>query len=348
LSKTLGIGMIGVGAIADLHAAGYMESHKAKIVAVADVDSALAKSKAMKFGAENHYGSVEELLKDEQVDAVDICVPNALHCPIAVKACESGKHVLVEKPMARNVEECDAIIRAARKAGVNLMVNHSSMFFPPFSRCKQLVTDGGVGRLIRMRATHMGSRYRGWRTDPEQAGGGVLIEGVVHQIYLTRWYLGEIRRVSAMAGRTDDQVAAEDIAMILLEADDDVFGVIDANLNGPYPLWDDRLEIVGTTGMLIATGSWDQIIRSPPVLHYRDGLWHAYREKKDYGVGRPEIPNEIEWDTPKAFVYATQEFVNSILECREPKVSGHDGRRAIEIVQACYDSAKTQQVVSLS
>ncbi len=336
--------MIGVGSIADLHAEGYRRCENAKIVGVTDLAADLAEVKAKKYGAERVYESVDKLLADSSIDAVDIAVPTFAHADIAVKACEAGKHVMLEKPMGRTVRECDLVVDAARKAGIKLMVNHSLKFFPPFRQCKKLVDEGGVGKMIRMRATHMGYKYMGWRADPEQTGGGLVIEGVVHPIYLTEWFLGPIKKVSAVMGKTEEDVTAEDIALISLESSKGAFGVIDANLGGPFPLWDDHLELVGTAGMIIANGAEQQIIRGPPIWYFNDGIWRAYREKT-FGDEMPfELPNEVEWAWPKCFAYSVNEFVSSVMEDRKPEVTGEDGRRAIQLVQACYESAKTGRV----
>jgi len=344
MAKTLGIGMIGVGSIADLHADGYRRCEDAKILGVTDVDAELAEVKAKKFGAAKVYETVDKLLADPAIEAVDIAVPTISHTELAVKACEAGKHIMLEKPMARTVQECDLIVNAARKAGVKLMINHSLKFFPPFRQCKKLVDDGGIGKMIRMRATHMGYKYMGWRADPEITGGGLVIEGMVHPTYLTEWFLGPIKKVSAVMGKTNAEVAAEDIALMSLESSQGSFGVIDGNLGGPFPLWDDHLELVGTDGMIIANGAEQQIIRGPPIWYFNDGKWTAYREKT-FGDEFPfEVPNEVEWAWPKCFTYSVKEFVSSVIEDRKPEVTGEDGRRAIQIVRAFYESAKTGRV----
>ena len=122
--------MIGVGDIANYHAEGYRRSENAKVVGVTDLDHDLAEAKAKRFGAETVFENVDKLLADARIEAVDIAVPTAYHAMLAVKALEAGKHVMLEKPMAKNVQECDTIVSAADKAGVKLMVCHSLRFFP--------------------------------------------------------------------------------------------------------------------------------------------------------------------------------------------------------------------------
>jgi predicted dehydrogenase len=226
------------------------------------------------------------------------------------------------------------------------MIDHSLRYFPPFRQAKKIVDEGGIGNLVKTRATHMGWGYTGWRADPEQAGGGLLIEGAVHPLYLSEWFLGQVTQVSAITGKTPyTTMPTEDVAMIILRGATDAYGIIDANLNGPFPLWDDHLEIVGTKGMVIANGAEQQIIRGPPIWHYRDGSWEAYREKTFGDEFAIEIPNEIEWSWRKCFTYAVAEFISSILHNRQPLTTGRDGRRAIELVHACYESAKAGKIV---
>ena len=107
MSRVLNIGLIGAGSVSELHAGAYKQLDNARVVAVADTAKELAQGRAAELGAESVYGSAEELLQDERVEAVDICVPPAYHAGIAVMACEASKHVLLEKPMAITLKECD-------------------------------------------------------------------------------------------------------------------------------------------------------------------------------------------------------------------------------------------------
>ena len=105
---------------------------------------------------------------------------------------------------------------------------------------------------------------------------------------------------------------------------------------------------LGPKGMILANGAEQQVIRGPPIRHFKEGIWNAYREKT-FGDEFPiELPNEIEWNWSKCFVYAVGEFISSIVEDRQPSVTGRDGRRAIEIVRACYESASTGRAVTVS
>ena len=328
---------------------GYRSVPSAKVVAVADTMLSQAELRARELGADGVYDSADKLLKDEDVEAVDVCVPGGFHAAIAIAAAEAGKHILLEKPMATSVADCDAILKAVKKAGVTLMMAHSLRFFPPIVKCRELIEAGGVGRMIKMRATLTSHfPYTSWRLDPVIAGGGVLTEYGVHPIYLTDWFIGPISRVTAFTGTSDKELKTEDSAAALLKAANGAFGVVDVNLGGPFPLWDDHLEFVGSKGLILLNGIETQVMRGPPLLHYKeDGVWDVYREKTFYGPDAPTLPNEIEWKYTNSFVYEIREFVSSVLEERTPLTTGDEGRRSIQILQACYESARSGRSVTV-
>lgn len=350
MSRTLRIGLVGAGEVSRLHAIGYRNTPNAEVVAVADTVRAQAEERATELGATSVYESASELLRDGSTDAVDICVPGGYHSAIAIEAAESGKHILLEKPMATSVKDCDAILSAVRRAGVTLMMAHSLRYFPPVLKCKELVNGGGVGRMIKMRATLTAHfPYMGWRLDPAIAGGGVLTEYGVHPIYLTDWFIGPITRVSAFTGMSSKELATEDVAVATLESKEGAYGIIDVNLGGPFPLWDDHLEFVGSKGILVLNGIEMQILRGAPIMHYTDdGIWQMYRESTFQGPQAPQIPNEVEWKYTSAFVYEINEFVSSVLQDRAPLTTGEEGRRSIQILQACYESARSGRTVTIS
>lgn len=350
MPRTLRVGLVGAGAVSELHAIGYRANTNASVVAVADKEIERAEVRARQLGVSKTYDSGAKLINDPEVDAVDICVPGGYHASVAIAAAESGKHILLEKPMATSVGDCDAIIAAVRRARVTLMMAHSLRFFPPLQKCKEIVDNGGVGDILKMRATLTSHfPYADWRLDPAVAGGGVLTEYGVHPIYLTDWFIGPIARVTAFTRNSREDSKTEDAAVAVLQSKGGAHGIIDVNLGGPLPLWDDHIEFVGTKGLLTLNGIEMQIFRGPPLLHYRDdGIWQVYREKTDLGVATLELPNEIDWKYTNCFVAEIREFASSVLEGRQPLVTGEEGKRSIQILYACYESASTGKAVGVA
>ena len=145
--RKLGIGVIGCGGAAQVgHLPWYARNPHVRLVAVADVDEKKARYIAEKYHVKDYYADYEKLLQRDDVDAVSICTPVAYHCEQAVRAFEYGKHVLLEKPMARDIYECDLIIRASEKASRILMVGFMKRFNPAFEFIKSVLDRGVIGK----------------------------------------------------------------------------------------------------------------------------------------------------------------------------------------------------------
>lgn len=348
--KKIGIGMIGTGNISDLHSVGYKNNEHAKIVAVADINAAIAEEKRVAFGGDRSYADYHELLKDDSVDAVDICVPNFLHSKITIDAAEAGKHVLVEKPMAITVKECDDMVAAAKRNSVKLMVGHNQIFYPPHQEAKRLIQEE-IGRpILLLTRLHNGFRQNmGWRADPKFVGGGFFMEACVHRLYLARYLMGEPTKILCRMTKIFPDTVAEDIVQVAIDFENGIEGSLVANQGGPFPLWDDRTEVIGSEGLIIVNGFEEQAIAGSPLMFYKNGRWTHYVKLGhpatacDYPLGNLEI----EANFPKTYAHVTSNFVDAIYEDKQPPVTGEDGKRAIEMVQACYDSAKVERPVSL-
>lgn len=348
--KIIGIGMIGVGGISNHHARGYLSHEGAKIVAVADLSSELAEEKRRAFQADNSYSDYNLLLKDDKVDAVDICLPNFLHREVTIAAAEAGKHVLVEKPMATSPKECEEMISAARKNGVKLMVGHNQIFYPPHEETKRLIESEIGTPILLLTRLHNGFRQsHGWRADRKSVGGGFLMEACVHRLYLSRYLMGEPRKIFCRNTRIFDDTVEEDISQVTIDFEGHRQGSLVANQGGPIPLWDDRTEVIGSDGLIIVNGFEEQAIAGAPLMFYKNGRWtHYVRTGHPATVGDFPLGNlEIEADFVKTYANVTRDYVDSILEDRAPRVTGEDGKRAIEMVAACYESAKAERPVDV-
>ena len=143
--EEIGIGMLGCGRIADLQCLGYLEHPRAKIVAVCDRDEDLARRRAEEWGAHESYTDLERMLADPEVDAVEILTPHHLHEAHAVAALEAGKHVSLQKPPTRTLEEFERVARAAEESGRVFRVFENFMHYPPHVRAKQLIEEGAIG-----------------------------------------------------------------------------------------------------------------------------------------------------------------------------------------------------------
>jgi len=197
------IGVIGTGSIASLHLNSYKNNPGANIVAICDVNEARARGVAEKYGADKVYTDYHDLLADPDIDAVSICTWNNTHAPISIAALQAGKHVLVEKPLCRTVEEAHEVERAVRESGKLLQVGFVRRYDPGAMMLREFVDRGEFGELYYAKASTIRrlGNPGGWFADVERSGGGPLIDIGVHVIDLCWYLMGRPKPVS-VSGNT--------------------------------------------------------------------------------------------------------------------------------------------------
>jgi predicted dehydrogenase len=314
----------------------YAAASEAELAAVVSGHRETAEAAARKFGNPRVLSSWEDAVADPEIDAIDICTPNALHAPIAIAAAESGKHVIVEKPMATTLEDADAMVAAARKAGVVLMVAHNLRFVPVYHAMHDAVASGAIGRPFSARGVFMHAgpdEFWGatadWFWEKDAAGGGSLLDLGIHMIDLLRWMIGRpVLEVVAMTSRVLKPTFADDNAFVLMRFEGDVLASVQSSWSArPFP--DRQITIHGERGHIAMGRSAEE----PLVIHLRDG------EGSTRVV--PEIPAASPAGDP--FVH----FVQCIRDGVEPLVNGEDGRASLEVALAAYESAETGRLVNL-
>ena len=189
MQKQVGIGIIGAGRIAHVHAEAYKTVTGGRLVAVAESDPARLASFSGVYGL-TPYAGYRDLLEDPMVDAVVIAAPNWLHTEMALQAAAHGKHIFCQKPLALTVGETDAIVANTKRAGVILQVGFMLRFTPPMQEVKKLISSGGLGDLIALRAAVFGwEPSADWFYDKSK-GGGVILDTMIHFADLLIWLVG--------------------------------------------------------------------------------------------------------------------------------------------------------------
>lgn len=331
----LRIGLIGAGGISHAHIPGYLAcGDRAVVGAIADPNLVAARTARQKLGGTAEvYSDWRELLDRAIVDAVDVCLPHDLHAPVTIAAAELGKHILVEKPIARNLTETDAMIAATDRAGVKLMVCHDRRYHPLFAKIKELVDGGAIGRPQCLRLDH-NQNIRltpdHWIFQKELLGGGAIMSCLVHQFDLIRWYGGDVAQVGCLSITMPERMEGEIIGIVPLRFASGAVGdtVINWNLEGRTAtggLWYELVWLSGTEGN----------------LHNLNGL-HLFRnDRKEAGYESIPVP-------PGAgHVGAIAHFVDCLLNDRQPLTDGHAGRAALEIAMAAYASEASGRFVDL-
>jgi predicted dehydrogenase len=199
--KTINVGVIGTGGIAvGQHLPALEKQPDVKILAVSDVNEEAAKNAAERFKVDHVFADYKKLLEMDEIDAVHICTPNFLHAAPTIDALNAGKHVMVEKPLARNATEGAGMVETARKTGKKLMVAQNMRFSPEIQCLKRYIDAGALGEIYFARVWALRRRgIPGWGvfTDKEKQGGGPLIDIGVHVLDFTMYLMGHPKPISA-------------------------------------------------------------------------------------------------------------------------------------------------------
>jgi UDP-N-acetylglucosamine 3-dehydrogenase len=338
--RTARVGLIGCGNIgAGGHLPAYAHSPEAELVAVCDAVEELVHAAAERSGA-TAYTDYRRLLERKDINMVDICLPTYLHAQVAVAAAEAGKHVLCEKPMAHTLEAAEAMIEAAEKAGVKLMIGQVRRFDHRYMSIKEQIDVGKVGRPVFIRRAErqfLPFPPDAWQWDPKR-GGGVILDIGVHATDLFRWYFGqeaiEVYAVARSVREAAREAGSYDHAMITYAFDGGGVGFAEASWAYPPNFGGTlyaHLDIVGTEGKIEYSDK-----DTNPMLAYTPQRGH-------------ELPRYFKFmsTTEYAFEEEIRHFVHCIIEGRELSISPQDARAALEMALAAQRSAEVGLPVSL-
>lgn len=334
------MGIIGLGRIADLNILGYLDHPHCELMAVCDLNEALAKKRMAEWGAKRYYTDYQRLLADDDIDAVEILSPHKLHGPMVVEAALAGKHVSVQKPMCITIPEADKMITACREAGVKFKVFENFVFYPPYRKAKELIREGAIGEPLSINIK-LGISPGGWwvpfktwlwHINPEQCGGWpATYDDGFHKMSIARWFFGEVDTVKAWV---DLAFGVVDTPAVITwkYKDANRFGLWEANfsagiiMNSAYYGADERVEIAGSEGVIYVTRCASRLMEIPALILYRGGEGRSFDDlRDDWG----DSFHDCGWD-----------FIDSIIEDRVPTLSGEDGKAIMQFWKAVHHSSK--------
>ncbi len=338
-SKRVGYAVVGLGKLAERAILpAFRRCKKSKLVAVVSGDESKAKRLAKKFGASDYYTYDEYVLalNHPQVDAVFIATPNGTHAGFTIRAAQSRKHVLCEKPMANSVEECQQMIDACRANDVRLMIGYRKRFDPACLAFKKLVAAGKLGRLKLVHSAYgitlppAKSGNLPWRLDRKLAGGGSLVDVGVYCLNSARWFVGR------------DPLETSGFTWSLNPA-----GFRDLEENSTFLLkFPEGLVMQGSSSYGLADSSFLKIHgeRGWAAMDPAFAPWHARRLFGEIG-GRWFEQNFKPVDE---YILELDAFANCILRRRDPEPNGLDGLKDVAIIQAIYKSARENRPIPLN
>jgi predicted dehydrogenase len=308
------VALFGSGWVQDFHARAVLAHPAGELVAVANWRPDSAAKLAERHGILRATTDWEALAAAPEVDAAIVATPNALHAPQAIALLRNGKHVMVEKPMATTVAECDAMVEASEQSGASLMVAHCWRFREEVVALRDRIAADELGEVVKTRGygVHANWGPSGWFTQRELAGGGALVDMGVHAIDTARFLLGESvpERVCATLGTRYGTYEVDDDGILLIS-------------------WSNG------TNSIVESGWWHR---------HLGGLEADTEVYGTMGYARiwpPDPPSEdYEHVTQPMFTAQAKEFLDAIAEGRHPRPSGEDGRVVMQVVEMAYASAK--------
>ncbi len=348
MSKPVGFAIVGSGMIAEVHAGAIANVPEARLVAVYSRGVEAREEFAKKHGC-RALGSIEELVRDPEVEAVCVTTPSGAHADAAVPVLEAGKAVLCEKPLEVSIAACDRIFAAAERGGGVLAGVFQMRLGPGARKVKDAIEAGRFGRMTscsayikwwRSQDYYDSSKWKGtWALD----GGGALINQGIHAVDLLQWLVGLPSEVAGFFGTlAHPGLEAEDTVAAALRYPNGALGVIEAATSA-WPGSDLRIEIIGDRGSAVLEN--DRIVRFEFAEPQPDDE-AILRESagSEIKVGKSD-PHGMSWVGHQVLV---RDLALALREGRPPTIPGTEARRAVQLVLANYEAARTGRTVTLS
>jgi len=356
-TQPLRVGIVGMGGIGDAHLKASQQVPGVKVVAIADPNETRLNLMATTYGIENKYADYHDMLERDDLDAVTVATPNALHAPVTIAALQSGRHVLCEKPLARSGAEGEAMVKAAVEAGRVLQVCFNHRQRGDVQVLKNYVEEGNLGRIYHAKAFWMRRSgipgMGGWFTSREQAGGGPLIDLGVHVLDMALYLLGEPEVISVSAatyaelgprGRGsgswgtntlvgDGGYEVEDLATAFVRLADGATLLLEAS----WAVYGKNADDFGVT-LFGTDGGADINVKN-----------YGYEDTLTIYTDTAGVPAEVRPRVRKGegHVAVIRNFLSTVRNGDWSSHNGSEGLRRAQIIDACYQSALEGREVSL-
>lgn len=340
MKQKIGYGVIGAGNIGAFHAGILNELDCSNLIAIYDKNPAAAARLAEEFHCEA-FSDFQAFLTDSRIEAVTIATPSGYHGSVAIPAAKAGKHIFCEKPLDITLEKADAIIQACEENNVLLSPVFQSRFTRPVQLVKDAMRKGRFGRMVlasaqvrwfREAAYYSSSNWRGtWKLD----GGGALMNQSIHAVDMLLYINGAPEEVFAFAGTLSHSIEVEDNLCAVVKYRNGSFGTIEVSTSCA-PGFPRRIEFSGSEGTVAFEE--DKITRWEFVkpLPEDDDIIRELSAGGNAAGGRS--PMAID---PTGHKCQLADFSDAIIHCREPELTGREGRRAVELICGIYESART-------
>ncbi|MGB8451288.1 MAG: Gfo/Idh/MocA family oxidoreductase [Anaerocolumna sp.] len=372
MGKKINVGIVGFGYMGKMHAMcydniKYYYNSKAEVNLYAVVSSKKPEELPVKF--EKYYSSIDEMLEDEQVEVVDICGPNYQHKELLLKAIAKNKHIYCEKPLTLDLESAEEVIGYAKKMKYEKVsrVTYEYRFVPAILRAKQIIEEGGIGKIIHFNFKYYGCEFLdpnrpiSWQSTKELSGGGVLYAMGTHSIDLIRYLVGDVKEVFAQkkthfkvrplkenpSVRKDVEI--EDIINVQLTCQDEIMGSLLLSQVAAGSGIDFTFELYGEKGAL----KFDH--ENANVIYYYNqedpkdpaggfGGFKAIETTQKYGGEAVFPPPRVTIAWSRYHIASIYDFLHAIETGTKAYPDIEDGYKVQQITDAIYKSADTGKI----
>jgi len=346
----LRLAVVGCGNISQMNVPGYLAHPRCDVVALCDTVPERAKRRAKEWGITPRiYSDFAQVLDDPGIDAVELLTPTWLHAAQIIAALAAGKHVSCQKPLAISVAEADRIAAAAATAKTFFRVTENFLYYPPIVKAKELLDAGAIGEpsLVRIHSTRaqhitglaieLDPEASVWRRDTAKNPGGVLFDDGVHKYATAAYWIGEIGDISALVTHTPDFLLETPSVATWRFKNRDCLGIIDytfardMTMRSRYARVDELFEIHGTKGMIWITRCSGEMLDLPVLQVHRGTETVSYQVPSDWRLG---------------FDGAAADFVDGVLDGRQPQQDVHAAKRMLQVALAIYEAGRTGRSVA--
>lgn len=341
-------GIVGLGLIADFHGRALEDIPGAVIHSCMDFSEERVDTFSSKFGCRG-YTDLSEMLKDPDLDIVTVCTPSGAHMEPALKIIEAGHHLIVEKPLEITLDRCDKILSAAKIKGVRISTIFPSRFHEASLTVKDAIDKKRFGRIVLGDAYikwHRTQEYYdkgGWHGTKALDGGGALMNQSIHAIDLLQWFMGPVVSVQAYTDTMGhERIEVEDVATAIMKFKNGALGVIEGS-TAVYPGYLKKIELAGTEGSIVLEESDLKEWHFKDEIPEDNEIRKKFASKTDSGGGASD-PGAISF---KPHQWQFEDFIKSLNSGQKSVVEGDEGRKAVEIILAVYESAEKGREVFL-
>lgn len=345
----VGIGIVGVGNIATLNVPGYLEHPGCDVVALCDPRREVLERRAREWGVTRTYETLDDLLADRAVDAVEVLSPTPLHAEHVIAALRAGKHVSCQKPIANTVADGRRMAQAAADAGLVLRVTEHCCHYPPLEKARELVRAGAIGRptVVRIKTVvgRTDSRFQAeldpagyvWRFNADSPGGH-LFDDVMHKYAMALWLVdADVRSVQAVVRNGPFFFEAPTVALWEY-ARDDLLGMMEVSyapdmyIRSAHYGADEFFEIQGTAGFVWVTRLCGQLHDLPPVVLYEED-------------GRRTAFADLDASYDGSFRRSAAHFVDALERGEQPDLAPQTAIKALQLAFAVYQASNERRPV---